>query len=237
MTVSIEKTERAAVLLLGGSGERFNSDKPKQFTLIGGKLLFLYPLEKLEKNEKVEGIVLVAPKDYLAFVAKTVQELGFRKVLAVIEGGATRQDSSRRATDYLRDKGLPFPSLILIHDAARPNINDRLIEEGYAKAILDGASVTALASSDSVAISKDGATISEYQDRSKVYNLQTPQTFALSLLYAAHEKAFAAHHLYTDDGSLVLAETGVAPAIVEGDKKNIKITTVEDLGVFRKEQP
>jgi D-ribitol-5-phosphate cytidylyltransferase len=234
MNVSLDKIDRVAVLLLGGNGTRFGANEPKQFTLFGGKLLFFYPLDQLVRHDEIQGVLLVAPKDYISFVEKTIQQWGFSKIIGVIEGGATRQDSSRRAAEYLRDKGLSFNALVLIHDAARPNLKNEYITENYARALRYGAAVTAIPSTDSIAISEDEKTISQYKDRSKVYQLQTPQTFLFSALYNAHEKAFAAKHSYTDDGDLVLTEEGLQPAIVLGEASNVKVTTIEDLRFFGK---
>ena len=237
MGISLTKTQRAAVLLLGGSGLRFGGDKPKQFTLVNGKLLFLYPLEKLQANKNVEAILLVAPHDYVDFVTKTVQELGISKVVGVIPGGETRQDSSRRATSFLVEKGLAPSSLVMVHDADRPNLLDHYIDEGFAKALPEGASVTAILASDSIAVSGDGKCLEEYKNRATVFQLQTPQTFVLSLLSAAHEEAYEKRMCYTDEGSMVLEQTGVKPVIVLGERSNVKITTVDDLVELRRDQP
>lgn len=234
MDKTIDNLARVAVLLLGGSGTRFGSEKPKQFALVGGKLLFLYPLEVLEKNEKTEGILLVAPAAFVPFVSKTLQELGFGKIIGVIPGGETRQDSSRRACEYLKRKGLSPNSIVLVHDADRPNLLNRYLDEGYEMALHNGAAITAVPSNDSVALSDDGSTLNAYAERKSVYLLQTPQAFVFSLLESSHEKASANRRSYTDEGGMVLEESGVHPSIVLGERSNIKITTPGDLDFLGK---
>ncbi|MCI1245002.1 MAG: 2-C-methyl-D-erythritol 4-phosphate cytidylyltransferase [Bacilli bacterium] len=237
MDDTLANFRRVAVLLLGGSGRRFGGGIPKQFALVDGRLLFFYPLKELTASPEVEGVLLVAPRDYLDFVRKSVQERGLGKIIAVIEGGESRQDSSRRASEYLSQKKLPPTALVLIHDADRPNLNEEVIKDNYEFAIKDGAAVTAVVSTDSVALSKDGARIASYLDRNEVYRLQTPQTFVFSLLLDAHEKAYAGARRYTDEGSMVLSETAIAPLIVKGSPYNMKITTRGDLAALGGEKP
>jgi 2-C-methyl-D-erythritol 4-phosphate cytidylyltransferase len=232
---TLEQYHRFAVLLLGGKGTRFGGSLPKQFLPFHGKLLFLYPLEKLVKNKNVEAIVLVVPKDKEKFVRKVVDDLRLKKILAIVVGGPSRQESSRRGVSYLRDHGASFESLVLIQDADRPNLEDRYIDETYAKAEKAQIAVTAIPSTDSVAVSEDHEILDRYYPRDQVFLLQTPQTAKLALLYQCHEKAALEEKDFTDEGNMILTLKGISPAIVLGDKHNVKVTTEDDLSYVKGE--
>jgi ribitol-5-phosphate 2-dehydrogenase (NADP+) / D-ribitol-5-phosphate cytidylyltransferase len=228
LTKDFSSVCRYAIVLSGGVGERFSASVPKQFVLMKGKKLLSYSLEALEKSKEVEAVLLVAPKDFLAESKEIAIEVAAEKLIDVIEGGGTRQDSSRLAIEYLLSRGARKDALVLVLDADRPNLLERYIAENYLKASQNGASITAIPSSDSIAVSGDESTISAYLPREEAYLVQTPQGFRLSLLASAHEKARKEKKHFTDEGSLVLAYEGTSPLIVRGDKNNLKITTTED---------
>ena len=113
-----------AIILLSGSSTRFNGEKPKQFTLINGKPLFMYSLEVFLKHPEIERVVLVTLKDYIDFVKENIN---YDKRVDVIEGGKTRRKSSYLGIKHL-DKYVSNDSKILIHDAARPLVTSKMID-------------------------------------------------------------------------------------------------------------
>lgn len=230
--ISLEHYSRIAILLLGGLGTRFGSNKPKQFLPMGGQPLCLYGAKALEKSPMVDYIVYVVPKGYERNFALILDKAGHAKPSSIIIGGATRQESGHLAIRFLKDNGAKEDAVVLLQDGDRPRLEERYLEENFANALKDGASVTAIPASDSVAISKVPSLIDGYIPRNEVYLLQTPQAFRLALIFEAMEQAEQAHRTFSDDGSLVLAMKGIAPKIVLGDKTNIKITTKEDQELF-----
>jgi 2-C-methyl-D-erythritol 4-phosphate cytidylyltransferase len=230
--ISLKAYSRIAILLLGGLGTRFGSSKPKQFLPMGGQPLCLYGAKALEGSPEVDYIVYVVPKGYERNFSLILEKAGHAKASSIIVGGPTRQESGHLAVSYLLERQASPDALVLLQDGDRPRLKERYIRENFAAALEQGASVTAIPSSDSVAISKVPSVIDGYIPRQEVYLLQTPQAFRLGLLAKAMEAAAKAKRDFSDDGSLVLALANVAPRIVLGDKANLKITTQEDQALF-----
>jgi 2-C-methyl-D-erythritol 4-phosphate cytidylyltransferase len=235
--ISLKSYTRIAILLLGGLGTRFGSSKPKQFLPMGGQALCLYGAKALEKSPEVDYIVYVVPKGYERNFALILEKAGHEKPSSIIVGGNSRQESGHLAVRYLLAHGVTPEALVLLQDGDRPRLKERYIQENFASAHKQGASVTAIPSSDSVAISKVPRFHRWLYPREEVYLLQTPQAFEIGLLSKAMELAEEAKRTFSDDGSLVLAMANVAPAIVLGDKGNLKITTKEDQELFEEGEP
>jgi 2-C-methyl-D-erythritol 4-phosphate cytidylyltransferase len=225
---------RCAILLMGGSGERFHSLTPKQFLRMGGHPLFSYAARVLENSQDIDFIVYVVPQGLIETAEGLIAEEKLIKDHGIIEGGATRSESAREALRYLIKRGAKPSSIVLLHDGDRPSLTARLIHDNIAAASSFGASVTALQSDDSVAICKEPSLIDGYLPRQEVYLLQTPQAFRLSDLKEAFEKAKDRAKNYTDEGSLTLSLIGLAPHVVLGDKNNLKITEPSDAAAFEK---
>jgi 4-diphosphocytidyl-2-methyl-D-erithritol synthase len=230
--IPLKSYHHIAILLLGGTGTRFGSSKPKQFLPMGGQALCLYGAKALEKSPWVDLIVYVIPEGYEKNFALLLAEAGHQKPSLTIPGGPTRQASSALAVSYLVAHGADPSALALLQDGDRPRLKESYIEGNFKAAEEYGAAVTAIPVSDSVAISKFSGILDGYIPREEVYLLQTPQTFRLGLLHEAMEIAAKGQRNYTDEGSLVLQCKGVNPHIVLGNKDNIKITTKEDQATF-----
>ena len=225
----MKSSTRFAILLLGGSATRFGGDTPKQLLPVNGKPLFCYALSALDSSPAIDEIILVIRKDLEEKVKEEVGKGSWRKALCYVYGGNSRSESVEHAVSYLKERGIQDNSIVLIQDADRPHLDQRLIEEGIAKAEETGASVTAIPCSDSVFVSLDKASVSSYQSREATFLAQTPQTFRFSLL-----KKLAFAGISTDEASQVHA-LGDKVAIVYGSPNNYKINYPEDLERFKKE--
>lgn len=228
----IKKKETVAVLLTGGSGVRFGSEK--QFALVLGKPLMSFALEELGKSDLIDEIFIVAKKDTIEKTRQIAMDYGNKKVKAIISGGKTRQESSYLALNYLKEYGLSDDSIVLIQDGDRPNLTQQMIKENVESAKLNKAAVTSIKVTNSVFISSNGYAVEKYLNRNEIYIAQTPQTFSFSLIYKAHQKGKNKKiDGITDDASLVRT-LNKDVAIVKGNEKNIKINYVEDLQLFEK---
>lgn len=214
-----------AILLLAGRGLRFNSALPKQFHAIGGKKIYLHTLEKLVASGLFGEIILVCSPEWIDEVQKEVRDFPAHVVL----GGKTRQDSSYlgllacgEETDY-----------VLIHDAVRPFVSQRILEENIAACQKYGAANTCIPSADTLVHTQDGKTIDAIPPRAFYMRGQTPQSFSYPLILEAHKKAEASGFTATDDCALVLAQ-GLPVHLLLGEDSNIKITT--DLDLYLAEQ-
>ncbi|RDI92765.1 4-diphosphocytidyl-2C-methyl-D-erythritol synthase [Thermosipho africanus Ob7] len=211
------------VILFGGKGTRFSKDFPKQFLKFNGKTLMEHTVEKF-LLDCFEFLVVVSNKDY---INKSIEILKkFEKKIYVIEGGKTREHSTFNAIKFLENK-IDLDDIVLIHDGARPFVNKDIIEKNIENAKLFGATVTAISSENTIAVVENDFILS-VPKRENIFIIQTPQTFKYKVLKDSFLKFSNRLDNFTDDGSVVLA-SGYKVSITEGNKKNIKITTVEDL--------
>ncbi len=204
----------SAILLMAGSGSRFGTELPKQFHRLSGKKIYLHTLDKFLAFSEV---ILVCHKKYVEEVKADMRD--YPSHIKVIAGGETRQASSylgllacQEGTEY-----------VVIHDAVRPFVSKKIIEENIAGAILHKAVDTCISSVDTIVHSKTGTTIHEIPKRSEYLRGQTPQSFYYPLILQAHESTKIANS--SDDCSLVSHPIHIVP----GDEHNMKITTELDL--------
>lgn len=217
-----KKKKISAVLLLGGIGNRFKSDLPKQFHTIEGKPLFLHTLDIFLNLHIFDQIILVCVEEYISYVLSKVEQFAF---VTVIPGGKTRQQSSYQG---LLACNLDT-EIVTIHDAVRPFISTEIILNNLDSAIEFNAVDTCIPSTDTIVITKTLNEISSIPDRKNFFRGQTPQTFSYPLIVEAHKKAIELGlENSTDDCSLVLQQ-GFPVNIVLGDENNIKITSKLDL--------
>lgn len=220
-----------AVILAGGKGVRMGTERPKQFLEIDGTPVIVTTAKIFEEHPGIDAIYIICLKEHCIFLRDLLKKYGFKKVKNILPGGETRQASSFIAVDYLYRLHAPS-DIVLIHDAARPGVDSRIISENIAAAEKNGACNTVIPSQDTILVSRDGVYIHEYTDRDEMYLVQTPQSFRLQTIYDAH-MACKNQGGVTDDCSLV-QRCGGKVSLVMGDKKNMKITSPEDLLFFEK---
>lgn len=219
----------AAVIVAGGEGKRMGGGLPKQFQEISGKPVIVHTLEKFKNNANVTEIVVVCRKDCVEMLKGMIETWAIGKVNAIVEGGSTRQESSYNG---VKNCG-PDADYVLIHDAVRPFVSDRVINDVISALKTTGAAAPAVDVTDTVVISKNGL-ISDVPDRETLKRIQTPQGFAYGIIKEAHEKTRAdKRYGFSDDCGMVVY-SGKPVKLVEGDVRNIKITTPEDLDLSGK---
>jgi 2-C-methyl-D-erythritol 4-phosphate cytidylyltransferase len=210
-----------AVLAAAGSGERLAADRPKAFVRLGDRPLLAESLERLDRSDWIDEIVVAAPPGWEEPVILLAEELGCSKVSACITGGATRGESVRLALGEVPQEA----AVVVVHDAARPLLDDAVLERVLA-ALNEGwdGAVPALPVSDTVK-RVEGDRVVETLDRSRLRAVQTPQGFVDSILREAYAGDVAAA---SDCASLVEARGGRVK-VVAGDPRLLKITDAADL--------
>ena len=213
-----------AILVAAGSGERLGADRPKAFVALGGRVLLAESLERLDSSAWIDAVVVAVPADWEEAAIVLAEELVASKVAAVVTGGATRAASVRAALEEIPDDAL----VVIVHDAARPLVDDAVIErvlaplaEGY-----DGV-VPGLALADTVK-RVEGGVVAETVDRGSIVTVQTPQAFAATSLRAAYRGTDPIDA--SDCASLVEARGGRI-RVVDGDLRLLKVTTAADLAL------
>jgi len=218
-----------AVVLGGGAGNRFGASMPKQLLTLGGKTLVEHCVTAFRQAPGVDDVLLVMPPGYADEAARLVGN----SVSAVIAGGVTRSDSVRNAIAYLAAAGLPAETTgVLLHDAARPLVSQRIIEDCVIALSKHDAVGTAVPTSDTIVVAEDGV-MSHVPPRETLQRCQTPQCFRLSVIARAHELAAAdPGYTPTDDCGVVLRYLPDVPVhIVPGSERNIKVTYPGDLEI------
>lgn len=213
-----------AVLVAAGRGERFGGDRPKAFAKLGGRVMLAESLERLERSDWIEAIVVVAPVGWEEPSILLAEELSAGKVSSCVPGGATRAESVRAGVTEVPDNA----AVILVHDAARPLLPDDVIDRVVA-ALGDGweGAVPALPVVDTIKrVGADGA-VAETLDRTALVAVQTPQAYEA----AALRRALAGDVSAATDCAALVEATGGRVRVVEGDPRLLKVTTPFDLAL------
>ena len=223
-----------AVILAGGSGTRVGGDIPKQFQrLADGRTVLETCVEVFEQNDRIDGILIVVPMDYLEQAKILCQKNRYGKILGFVPGGSERWQSSWKALDELH-RQLPADGRndcnVLLHDCARPFVSQRIVTDVVQALVAHEAVTVAVPVTDTIYLT-DSHRLTAIPNRASVLRAQTPQAFRLSLIRKAFENALAEGNiLATDDVGIVhqyMPEQSIF--IVQGEEQNRKITYKEDL--------
>lgn len=219
-----------AAVLGGGRGARMGSDLPKQFLPLGNQPVFLHSLSAFLESGLVDAALLLVPEEFIPFARESAANAGLEHApLHILPGGDTRSASLLNALLAAKNLWGLENNIILTHDAARPFVTRRMIEDNIALAREYGAVNTCVKATDTVFLSEDGRFISSVPARKNVYHAQTPQTFRADLLYerilALPEGVFES----LTDGCSVFTFAGYPVAMAQGSENNIKITYPQDL--------
>jgi 2-C-methyl-D-erythritol 4-phosphate cytidylyltransferase len=212
---------RVLAILAAGSASRAGVDKV--LGDLGGQPVLAWSLASAMAAGCFDGIVVVAPREKLAAVERVVRERA--PDARVVVGGATRTASSWAALDAAEDA-----DLIAIHDAARPFVPPSLFARCVEIAGSEGSAVAGLPLADTVRRADEAGAATEELPRDGLWSAQTPQVFRRELLVRA--RAAAGDRSFSDDAA-ALSAAGIAPRMVLGERRNLKITTFEDLGYAR----
>ena len=211
-----------AVILAAGTGSRIGSDIPKQFLLLDNKEILAYSLETFSKCSKIDEIVVVINETYKNNYINIINKYIISRKLVLVNGGENRQKSVLNAIEHISSKY--ENAIVLVHDAARPYVSEKIILDNIDAVTKYECCTTAIPSSNSVYLTKDGNFVEEV-NRDSIYLAQTPQSAYLSVFKKAFENI---DRIYTDEAA-IFAAIGYVPHIVLGEEKNIKITYPEDL--------
>lgn len=219
-----------AIIVAGGIGKRIGEGNlPKQFLTLGDKPILAYTIEKFERCQLVNEIVLVVPEDYLGYCSQAiVDRYSFNKIKRIVCGGEERQDSIYKGLKACANNTL----IVAIHDGVRPLISAEKISESIKLCQQKKAVILAVPVKDTIKRVEDGSVITTL-DRGKLWLAQTPQVFKYKLILDAYEKAREDGFVGTDD-SVLVERLGHQVAVLEGEYDNIKITTAEDLVIAEK---
>ena len=221
----MEKQKYAAIVLAAGSGKRMNSQVHKQYLIIQDRPVLYYSLKAFE-DSAVDEIVLVVGKGEEEFCRREiVDKYGISKVKAIVEGGKERYHSVFEGLKQTSDA-----DYVLIHDGARPFVNQDIIRRCMQEVQKYQACVVGMPVKDTIKIADEGGYAKQTPDRKNVWMIQTPQTFSYALINEAYEEMLKTEDTAITDDAMVLERIkGKKSKLIEGSYRNIKITTPEDL--------
>lgn len=209
-----------AIITAGGTGQRMGTGSPKQFIKIGSKPIIVHTIEKFIAFNSSINLILTLPEEYFNSWQEIKNEYLPNLQIALVKGGITRFDSIKNALAIIEDQN----GIVAIHDAVRPFLSLKIIEDCYESAKNTGSGVAAISLKDS--IRETDKNKSYARDRNNFKLMQTPQTFDIKKIVKAY--AQAEDKSFTDDAG-VWENAGFEVNLVEGGRLNIKITYPEDL--------
>ena len=227
------EVKNIAIILASGASERLNGlSTVKQFVKIAGKKVIEHTLEVFEKNRNIDEIVVVTSEKYLDYCSEIVQKNNYKKITKVVQGGNTRRESSFQG---LKSINTAEESNILIHDAVRPFISDRIIDDCIQALEKYSAVDVAIPSADTIIQVNDENTIENIPKRKYLKRGQTPQAFKFGVIKKAHLLAQNEKDIdVTDDCGLIKKFNLCEVFVVEGEEYNIKITYPIDIDIADK---
>lgn len=217
-----------AIILAGGIGSRMGISLPKQFLLIDDKPVIIHTIEKFEYHKQIDSILIVCEATWIEYLNKLLENYKFNKVKWIIPGGTTGHDSTRNAIFFLRTI-ISGDDFVIIHDAARPILPKRAIDEMLRIAHIKGNASLAIPCHETVIFTEDQLSGNKELDRNTLMRVQTPQAYRYSLILPWYEMAEAEDKhdfVYAD---IVGVYYGDRIFFSKGFTNNIKITRKEDI--------
>jgi 2-C-methyl-D-erythritol 4-phosphate cytidylyltransferase len=228
-------SKKIAIIFAGGVGKRMNDTQvPKQFIVVDEKPIIIHTLNYFENHAEIDDIVIACVGGWIPYLTKLLEDFEITKVSAVIEGGATAQDSIYAALKEAQAKH-SGDATVLIHDGVRPFITSRLITDLIASVESFGTGVTCTPCFETIIISKDdGGLVGEVPFRKDIYAAQAPQAFRLDDIVAVHDTIRKSNPRYENmvDACTMYRQLGMDVRMVKGNIGNIKITKPEDVFIL-----
>ncbi len=224
----------AAIIIAGGVGSRMNMDIPKQFIHIYDKPVIIYTLEGFQRHPEIDAIEVVCLSGWEETLREYAAQYGITKLKWVCTGGATGQESIRNGVYFLEDK-LKDDDIAIVHDGIRPMVDSSVLSDCLRVCRLHGNGVTSTPYNEQIFRKLDEYSSREYIPRETLRKVATPQAYRYGLLLKAYRRAFAEQigifgSAYTNTMMVDLGETLYFAA---GSDKNIKLTSKDDLELFK----
>lgn len=214
------------ILLAAGRGTRMGGSINKPYLEIGSRPILNYSLDFFDKLDAVDEIIIVTAANEVDFCReRIINQNQYKKISAVITGGAERQDSVWAGLKFLQNKK---PELVAVHDGVRPFLFRDLLDKLYTEAIKWGSAIPGIRSKDTIKVVDKDYFVQKTPAREGLFSIQTPQVFNYKNLFKAYQQAIAENYLGTDDAMLYEKYIGKVK-VVETQYNNLKITTPEDL--------
>lgn len=221
-----------AVIFAGGSGLRMHTkSRPKQFLDLNGKPIIIYTLELFDNHPQIDAIVVACIKNWIPFLEKQLRKFEITKVIKVVPGGETGQQSIYNALCAAENAGTD-DSIVLIHDGVRPLITEQTITDNINKVKQSGSCITCIPATETLVVRQTDGSL-EIPSRVDSLIARAPQSFFLKDIIAAHRRALAEGRNDFIDSCTMMSQYGYKLGTIIGPMENIKITTPTDFFVLR----
>lgn len=221
-----------ALILAGGCGRRMGQDIPKQFLNIDNRPVIIYTLEAFQKHPNIDAVFVVCLEGWNEIVKAYSKQFNITKLRRVVTGGVNGQDSIKIGLGIIRQE-FGDDDLVLVHDAIRPMVSEEVISDCISRCAQSGSAVAAVPCVTAMLTTQDKFCSTSCYDREKLMSTQTPQAFSLGKLWQAHEKAKQQGISDSVASCTLMLELGETVYFSAGSPKNIKLTTTEDIEIFR----
>lgn len=223
-----------AMIFAGGSGVRMGAGIPKQFLEINSMPVLVHTVRLFQWHTMIDKIYISTLEEYIPYVESLVEEYRLSKVAAVIPGGETAQDSIYNCLKKGAEEN-PEDSIVLLHDGVRPFVSYDVITANIESAMEKGNAITCTPCYETILLSHDGEYVHSVPYRKDTFAAQAPQTFVLKDIIEAHDRIRATETGYENmvDACTICHSLGIPVHMVEGNRGNIKVTTPEDVYMFR----
>lgn len=220
------------LIIAGGSGARMHQDLPKQFLTVNEKPVIVYTLEVFQRHPEIDSIAVVCINGWENILWAYAKQFNITKLKYVVGGGATGQESIRNGVFEL-EKHFNEDDIILIHDAIRPMVSADIISDCIVKTRQYGNAITVIPCAEAMMQTEDGVVSVGSYPRDRLKRTQTPQGFKLGKICALHRKAIEKGITNSVASCTLMIELGEQVYFSAGSEKNIKLTTVDDIDIFK----
>lgn len=222
------------IIFAGGSGVRMGSGIPKQFLEIEGKPVLVHTLKQFQYHRQIDKIYLSVLENYIPYAQSLVDEYRLTKVAGIMAGGQTAQDSIYIALKKAAEEN-DGDSVVLLHDGVRPFVSYDVISENIRCVQEKGNAITCTPCYETILLSKSGESVNTVPYRKETYAAQAPQSFYLKDIIHYHDLIRNSENGYENmvDACTIIKSLGMEAHMVLGNRGNIKVTTPEDVYIFR----
>lgn len=220
------------LLIAGGSGNRMHQDIPKQFITVNERPVIVYTLEAFEKHPEIDAIAVVCIEGWEQVLWAYAKQFNITKLKYVVPGGKNGQDSIRNGVFEL-EKHFDQEDIVLVHDAIRPMVSAKIISDNIRVAMEFGNAITVIPCAEAMMQTEDGIVSIGSYPRDRLKRTQTPQTFHIGDICDLHRRALEAGVTNSVASCTLKIEMGEQVYFSTGSEKNIKLTTVEDIDIFK----
>lgn len=221
-----------ALLTAAGTGTRMHQDIPKQFIHVDNKPVIIHTMEAFQKHPSIDAIVVVTLESWSEVLRAYAKQFNITKLKWVVPGGATGQESIRNGLEKIAEEMSP-EDVVMVHDGNRPMISSEVISDSLATFARYGSAVAVIPCTEVVFESEDGISSKVSTPREKLFRTQTPHTYRVKELLDAHKKAEELGITNTAASCMLMKELGRETYFSRGSEENLKITTTEDLKIFK----